>query len=65
MNKKIKQQHEIAELDDPINEQLKNRRQFITKFGKLAAVTPIAVTTLMSTYSSKAMASSDDGFDVI
>lgn len=44
-----------------------NRRQFITKFGKLAAVTPIAVTTLMSTYSSKAMASTgtDDGFDVI
>ncbi|TRX57206.1 hypothetical protein [Thalassomonas sp. M1454] len=45
-----------------------NRRQFISKFGKLAAVTPIAVTTLMSTYSSKAMASgegTDDGFDVI
>ena len=39
------------------------RRQFIKKFGKLAGVTPIAVTTLMSTYSSKAIASTgnDDG----
>ena len=35
----------------------KCRRDFIKKFGKLAVVTPIAVTTLMSTYSSKAMAS--------
>ena len=57
-NKEIKSQQSI---DTP----QKNRRDFISKFGKLAAVTPIAVTTLMSTYSSKAIASTgnDDGAD--
>ena len=48
------------------NEASANRRKFIKDFGKLAVVTPVAVTVLMSTYSSKAMAStgSDDGIPI-
>ncbi|WOH36587.1 hypothetical protein RI844_14580 [Thalassotalea fonticola] len=42
------------------------RRKFITKYGKLAIVTPVAVTALMSPKTSYAMSSqgndgSDDG----
>ncbi|WOH38134.1 hypothetical protein RI844_02550 [Thalassotalea fonticola] len=43
------------------------RRKFIGKYGKLAAVTPVTVMVLMSSYSSKAIAStgSGDGEDSI
>lgn len=38
-----------------------NRRDFLKRFGKYAAVTPVALTTLMST-ESKAAASSNGVF---
>ena len=36
------------------NEKLSNRRDFISKYGKLAVITPVAVTTLISPSTSAA-----------
>ncbi|KGK00096.1 hypothetical protein [Thalassotalea sp. ND16A] len=41
------------------------RRNFIKKYGKLAIVTPVAVTTLMAPKTSKAMNSDTGPGDII
>lgn len=40
--------------DEQLDNQAKQRRQFIEKFGKLAAVTPIAVSAIMTPSTSAA-----------
>ncbi|WOH38703.1 hypothetical protein RI844_05675 [Thalassotalea fonticola] len=42
-----------------------NRRNFIKKYGKLAIVTPMAVTALMTPITSKAMNSDTGPSDII
>ncbi|WOH38998.1 hypothetical protein RI844_07190 [Thalassotalea fonticola] len=46
-------------------EVLNNRREFISKYGKLAIATPIAVTALMTPMTSRAQASLEDSGDII
>jgi formiminotetrahydrofolate cyclodeaminase len=50
---------------DDKNEETKIRRDFLKKFGKYAVSVPVVTFTLMSTYSSKAIASGgSDGADL-
>ncbi|QBY03153.1 hypothetical protein E2K93_01660 [Thalassotalea sp. HSM 43] len=45
--------------EDALKKASQTRREFIRKFGKLAAVTPVALTTLMSPETSAAPKSND------
>lgn len=60
MDKSLKHNNvEAQESNSTEPEQL--RRDFLKKFGKYAATTPAVAFTLMSTYSSKAVASATEG----